>query len=64
MTRHTETYWAGKHRRDPGALPVHDYVRMAEPHLVVLSKLSLRWMLFTLFVAGLCCGMLVGKVLS
>lgn len=62
--RDTETYWSGQRARDPGEVPIRDYIEMAHPECRLLGKASLRWMLFTFFVAGLCCGLLLGRVLA
>jgi len=47
-----------------GRIPIDDYLRIAHPRCVLLSRTALRWMLFTLFVAGLCCGLILGKHLA
>jgi hypothetical protein len=47
-----------------GRIPLPDYIRMVHPGCILVSRRSLLWMLFSLFVAGLCCGMVLGKLLA
>ena len=73
MGRVTETEGPADGRAGPrtisgspeiGEMPLPDYVRMAHPEFALIVRRSLHWMQFTLFVAGLFFGLLVGRLLA
>lgn len=69
MSRVTETEGQGSSRTvsggpEIGRIPLPDYIRMTHPGAVLVGRRSLHWMLFTFFVAGICCGMVLGKLLA